>query len=287
MDTLLAKSPLWLAVVLALVLVELTWRVRGGRGYDKGTALTTLGLIAGNVPAAALNAIVLGGLFSATWAIAPVHLPLDNWKTWAAGFIAVEFAYYGFHRASHRVRWLWASHAVHHSAEQMTLLSSLRLGWTNLLSAGWVFYVPLTLIGFDPKLVVLLLAFNLRYQFFLHTEAKISLGPLEWLLNSPSHHRVHHGRNEAYLDRNYGGVLIVFDRLFGTFRAERSDEPVEFGLKGRAPEANPLRLVWREWSDVFAAMRTAGSVRSAVRVALSPPGEESPQSTPPPLAIVN
>ena len=135
--------------------------------------------------------------------------------------------------------------------------------------------------------MVLLLAFNLRYQFFLHTEAKISLGPLEWLLNSPSHHRVHHGRNEAYLDRNYGGVLIVFDRLFGTFRAERSDEPVEFGLKGRAPEANPLRLVWREWSDVFAAMRTAGSVRSAVRVALSPPDEESPQSTPPPLAIVN
>ena len=272
MDTLLANSPIWLVVILTLVLVEVVWRVRAGRGYDRRTALTTLGLVAGNIPAAALNALVLGAVYAAAWRIAPLHLPLDDWRTWAAGFVAVELAYYGFHRASHRMRWLWASHAVHHSSEQMTLLSSLRLGWTNLLSAGWVFYVPLILAGFDPKLVVLLLTLNLRYQFFLHTEAKISLGPLEWLLNSPSHHRVHHGRNDAYLDCNYGGVLIVFDRLFGTFRPEREDEPVEFGLKGRAADANPFKLVWREWADVFSAMRAAGSFGGAIRVAISPPG---------------
>lgn len=272
MDTLLTKSPLWLVVILTLVLVELVWRVREGHGYDRRTALTTLGLVAGNIPAAALNAVVLGGLYAAAWQVAPLHLPLDDWRTWAVGFVAVEFAYYWFHRASHRVRWLWASHAVHHSAEQMTLLSSLRLGWTNLLSAGWVFYVPLILVGFDPKLVVLLLTLNLRYQFFLHTEAKISLGPLEWLLNSPSHHRVHHGRNDAYLDCNYGGVLIVFDRLFGTFRPEREDEPVEYGLKGRTADANPFKLVWREWADVFRAMRAAKTVGGAIRIALSPPG---------------
>ncbi|MCA0356223.1 MAG: sterol desaturase family protein [Proteobacteria bacterium] len=272
MDTLLTNSPVWLVVILTLVLVELVWRMREGHGYDGRSALTTLGLVAGNIPAAALNAVVLGGLYTAAWRVAPIHLPLDDWWTWVLGFVAVEFAYYGFHRASHRVRWLWASHAVHHSSEQMTLLSSLRLGWTNLLSAGWAFYVPLILIGFDPKLVVLLLTLNLRYQFFLHTEAKISLGPLEWLLNSPSHHRVHHGRNDAYLDCNYGGVLIVFDRLFGTFRPEREDEPVEYGLKGRTADANPFKLVWREWADVFSAMRAAKTVGGAIRVALSPPG---------------
>ncbi len=272
MDALLTRSPAWLAVVLALVLVEIVWRVRSGRGYDRRNALTTLGLAAGNIPAAILNGLAIGAVFAAARKIAPVHLPLGDWKTWIAGFIAVEFAYYWFHRASHRVRWLWATHAVHHSPEEMTLLSSLRLGWTNLLSAGWLFYVPLVFVGFDPRLLVLLLALDLRYQFFLHTEAKLSFGPLEWLLNTPSHHRAHHGRNEAYLDSNYGGVVIIFDRLFGTFRAERAEEPVEFGLKGRAPELNPVRLAFREWRALYEDLIKAQGLRHAMRIALSPPG---------------
>lgn len=275
METLLTRSPVWLVVMLGLVLVELAWRMRTGRGYDRRTAMTTLGLVVGNIPAAMLNALGIGAIYALAWKLAPIHLPFSDWRIWVAGFFAVEFAYYWFHRASHRVRWLWASHAVHHSAEEMTLLSSVRLGWTNLLSAGFIFYVPLVLLGFDPRMVVILLVIDLRYQFFLHTEARISLGWLEYLLNSPSHHRVHHGRNDAYLDCNYGGILIIFDRWFGTFRPERDDEPVEFGLKGRTTENNPIRLVWREWADVFAAMRRSGSVARAVRIALSPPGTES------------
>jgi sterol desaturase/sphingolipid hydroxylase (fatty acid hydroxylase superfamily) len=276
MENLLTRSPGWLALVVALVLLEVVWRVRGGRGYDTRTAMTTLGLAAGNIPAALLNGLLIGAVFAAAWKVAPVHLPLDDWKTWVTGFVAVEFAYYWFHRASHRVRWLWATHAVHHSPEEMTLLSSLRLGWTNLLSAGWLFYAPLILMGFDPRLVALLLALDLRYQFFLHTEAKLWFGPLEWLLNTPSHHRAHHGRNEAYLDSNYGGVVIVFDRLFGTFRAERAEEPVEFGLKGRMPEPNPIRLAFREWRDLFADMLRAQGLHHAVRIALAPPGVTVP-----------
>jgi len=277
MEALLARSPAWLAIVVGLVLVEVAWRVRSGRGYDRRNALTTLGLAAGNVPAALLNGLVIGGVFAAAWKIAPVHLPLGDWKTWVAGFVAVEFAYYWFHRASHRVRWLWATHAVHHSPEEMTLLSSLRLGWTNLVSGGWLLYAPLVLVGFDPRLVVLLLALDLRYQFFLHTEAKLSFGPLEWLLNTPSHHRAHHGRNDAYLDCNYGGVVIVFDRIFGTFRPERADEPVEFGLKGRAPEPNPLRLTFREWRALLQDMTEAQGPRHALRIALSAPGVAVPR----------
>jgi len=266
----LARSPIFLALVVLLVGAELIWRRRSGRGYDWPTAKTTLGLAAGNVVAGALNAVVLGAAFTAVWAATPLRLPLDSPWTWLAGFLGVEFAYYWFHRASHRVRWLWATHAVHHSAEQLTLLSSLRLGWTNLVSLGWVFYLPLIALGFDPRLVVGLLLLNLRYQFFLHTEAIGTLGPLEWVLNTPANHRAHHAANDCYIDRNYGGVLIVFDRLFGTI-APRSGEPMRYGLAHRAHEPNPIRLSLREWRLMFAEMKRSGSVKGVFRVALSPP----------------
>jgi len=269
-----ARSPGWLAVVGLLALAELVWRLRTARGYDRRNALATLGLIAGGLPFAALSAMVLGGVFALAWRLAPVRLPLDDWRTWVVGFIAVEFAYYWFHRASHRVRWLWASHATHHSAEQMTLLSSFRLGWTSLFSAGWIFYLPLVLAGFDPRLVVGLLAFNLRYQFFLHTEAVGRLGPIEWLFNTPAHHRLHHASNTPYLDRNYGGVLIIFDRLFGTLGAERADEPIRYGLADRTPTANPVILAFREWALMLRDAWRARGFRRRLAVLFGPPGSE-------------
>ncbi|WCP12096.1 hypothetical protein sphantq_00493 [Sphingobium sp. AntQ-1] len=265
------RSPVWLAMMLALVLAEVAWRIRKGHGYDARTALTTLGIVAGNIPFAALNALLLGGLFTAAWTIAPIRLPFNDWRTWAAGFLAVEFAYYWFHRASHRVRWLWASHSVHHSATQMTLLSSLRLGWTNLFSAGWIFYVPLVFAGFDPRLVFGLLALNLRYQFFLHTEAVGRLGPMEWIFNTPAHHRLHHASNPAYIDRNYGGVLIVFDRLFGTLATERPDEPIRYGLAHREATANPIQLALREWSYIARDAAVARGPRQLARALFGAP----------------
>lgn len=251
------RSPLWLATMLALVLAEAAWRLARGRGYDGRAALTTLGLVLGNLPFAALNAGVLSLMFGAVWAAAPIHWPADHWATWTGGFLAVEFAYYWFHRASHRIRWLWASHSVHHSAEQMTLLASLRLGWTNLFSAGWVFYVPLIFAGLPPFVLVALLALNLRYQFFLHTEAVGRLGPLEWVFNTPAHHRLHHASNDAYIDKNYGGVLILFDRLFGTLAHEQADEPIRYGLAHRPAAANPIRLAFREWAMMLGEARGA------------------------------
>lgn len=256
------RSPLWLATMLALVLAEAAWRLARGRGYDGRAALTTLGLVLGSLPFAALNAGVLSLVFGAVWAAAPIHWPADHWATWAGGFLAVEFAYYWFHRASHRIRWLWASHSVHHSAEQMTLLASLRLGWTNLFSAGWVFYVPLIFAGLPPFVLVALLALNLRYQFFLHTEAVGRLGPLEWVFNTPAHHRLHHASNDAYIDKNYGGVLILFDRLFGTLAHEQADEPLRYGLAHRPATANPIRLAFREWAMMLGEARGAQGWRA-------------------------
>lgn len=253
----LERSPLWLATMLALVLAEAGWRLARGRGYNGRAALTTLGLVLGNLPFAAVNAAVLSLVFDAVQAAAPLHWRADHWATWAGGFLAVEFAYYWFHRASHRIRWMWASHSVHHSAEEMTLLASFRLGWTNLFSAGWVFYVPLIFAGLPPFVLVALLALNLRYQFFLHTEAVGKLGPIEWLFNTPAHHRLHHASNDAYVDKNYGGVLILFDRLFGTVAHEQAGETIRYGLAHRQMTANPIRLAFREWAMMLGEARSA------------------------------
>jgi sterol desaturase/sphingolipid hydroxylase (fatty acid hydroxylase superfamily) len=243
----MGKSPLWLAFVATMVTLEALLRLRSGYGYDRRTALASLGLILGGVPFAAFNGLIVAAIYSTIWTLAPLHLPLDDWRTWTTGFFLVELAYYWFHRASHRVRWLWASHSVHHSSEQLTLLSSFRLGWTSLLSAGWLFYAPLVFAGFDPSLVLGLLVFNLRFQTFLHTELIGRLGPLEWIFNTPAHHRLHHACNDAYIDRNYGGVLIIYDRLFGSLATERPDEPIRYGLAHRGPTTNPITIAFREW----------------------------------------
>lgn len=139
-------------------------------------------------------------------------------------------AYYWFHRFSHTVRWLWATHAVYHSASEFTLPAAVRLGWTGLFSLGWLIYLPLILTGFPPLMVATLLAANLLYQYTLHTEAIDRLGPLELVLNTPSHHRAHHASDVPFLDCNFGGMLIIYDRLFGTFRRESDGGGLTYGL---------------------------------------------------------
>ena len=247
----LGRSPGFLLVMLVCVLLEWLWRRRIARvGYDGRGALASLAVGIGNVLAGALSGLALASLFAAISRLAPVHWPVRDWRVWLAGFVAVEFAYYGYHRCSHTIRWMWANHAVHHTPEQMTLLSAVRLGWTHLLSFGWVFYVPLVLAGLDPRMVFALLAFDLHYQFFLHTEAVGRLGVLEWVLNTPAHHRVHHASNAQCLDKNYGGVLIIYDRVFGTFARAPADEPLRYGLLAKAPTYNPVRILFREWLDI-------------------------------------
>lgn len=249
-------SPLFLSIAAVAILAELIWRLRTGRGYDGRAALTTAGLVAGNLIVGTLHAVVLATAFGLVWSQVPHRFLTDQWHSWALGFFAVEFAYYWFHRASHRVRWLWATHNVHHSAEQLTFLSSLRLGWTNTLSLGWLFYLPVIAMGFDPRIVVILLAINLNYQFFLHSEAIPRLGRVEWVFNTPHHHRAHHASNPEFLDRNFGGMLIVWDRLFGTIAPE-SDVIKRYGLAGKAREDNPFRVATREWALVLTDFRNA------------------------------
>ncbi len=271
-STLLDRSPLFFGVVLLVIGLEMLWRTRSGRGYDFGATAATVGVAVGQAVSSALGGVLVGAVLLGLWALTPLAWPLDDWRVWVVGFFLVEFAYYWQHRWSHTIRWMWATHAVHHSPNQMTLPASVRLGWTGWLSGTWVPFAPLVLLGFHPLLVGTLLVINLRYQFFLHTEAVGKLGPLEWVFNTPSHHRVHHGANPAYLDKNFGGVLIVFDRLFGTFAAERDAEPVRYGLTDPLTSNNPFVIAFREWGRLFGEVWSARSLGSAWRAAFGRPG---------------
>lgn len=268
----LVSLPWLLPLALSLVVIELAWRLLMARkGYNFRSAGSTLAIALGHTLTDGLSALILTPLFALVWSLAPWHFPIHDWRSWAISFFVVEFAYYWFHRLSHQVRWMWASHAVHHTPEELTLLSAIRLGWTNLISAGWLVYLPVMWLGFDPRMVIALLALDLRFQFFLHTEARITLGPLEWILNTPSHHRVHHASNAPYIDKNYGGALIIFDRMFGTFAAEREDEPLRYGLAHPLGTDNPIRLALGEWRRLLIDLRHAPNWYVAVRIALGRP----------------
>jgi sterol desaturase/sphingolipid hydroxylase (fatty acid hydroxylase superfamily) len=174
-------------------------------------------------------------------------VPLDTVTSVVLLVILQDFSYYWFHRASHRIRWFWATHAIHHSSNELNLAASYRFGWTGRLTGAGLFYVPMIWLGFAPGPVFIAGGFGLLYQFWIHTEWIPKLGWLEYVLNTPSHHRVHHAANPEYLDRNYGGILIVWDRLFGTFVSERDDVPCRYGLVTPLRSNNPVVIAFHEW----------------------------------------
>ncbi|MBI1860854.1 MAG: sterol desaturase family protein [Deltaproteobacteria bacterium] len=182
-------------------------------------------------------------------------------------FLVVEFVYYWFHRLSHEVRWLWATHSVHHSATHLNLSASYRLGWTSFISGAWVFWLALVWLGVHPLPILALMGINLAYQFWLHTETVPPLRGLEYLLNTPSLHRVHHASNPEYLDRNYGGVLMIYDLIFGTFKSERGDISIRYGLAGVRTSLNPIRIAFQEWvwigRDLWKARTLSAQVHAA------------------------
>ncbi|CAG9836311.1 unnamed protein product [Diabrotica balteata] len=169
-----------------------------------------------------------------------INLPWNNSMTWYVAAIGVDFCYYWVHRACHEVHILWAQHQVHHSSEEFNLAVGLRQsffhGW-----CGFMFYLPLAFV-IPPAHFVTHQQFNLLYQFWIHTVTVTTLGPLEYIFNTPQHHRVHHGSNIYCLDKNFGGVLIIWDRLFGTFASEKKDEEIIYGLVFNQPSFNPLHL---------------------------------------------
>jgi sterol desaturase/sphingolipid hydroxylase (fatty acid hydroxylase superfamily) len=214
------------------------------------------------IPVKLLRPVTVLPLAYLVWSHRVATVPLNTAWGWIAAFAGVELAYYWMHRLSHEVRWLWASHVVHHTPAHIHLASAFRLGATEIISGNWLFYFPLYWLGLNPLAVAGLQAINLSYQFWLHTDLVGRLGPLEWVFNTPSHHRVHHASNREYLDRNFGGILIVWDRLFGTFAAERREIPIVYGLVHPIGSLNPLRIAFHEWSAIARDVSRARSWRA-------------------------
>jgi sterol desaturase/sphingolipid hydroxylase (fatty acid hydroxylase superfamily) len=205
------------------------------------------------------------------------ELERTPWLHWTVALLGVDFLYYVWHRAGHEVRVLWAIHAVHHQSEDMNLGVALR---QPALQAPTVvlFFLPLAGLGVTPLALTVAYACNLIYQFFVHTQAVRSLGPLEWLLNTPSHHRVHHGCDGQYLDKNYGGMLIVWDRCFGTFTAER--EAPRYGVTTPLASFNPLWANLIELVLLVRQSRQVASTRELFRLWFGHPAATLPKPSP-------
>jgi len=217
------------------------------------------------------------GLFTAyfyLWAyeIAPYKMPMNYWWAWLILLFADDFAYYWFHRVSHEVRFFWNFHVVHHSSNQYNLSVAVRQSWFSGV-AHWIFYIPLALLGFPFWAFVTMHGLNLIYQFWIHTQRIKRLGFLELILNTPSHHRVHHGVNDKYLDKNYAGIFIIWDRMFGTFVKET--ETPRYGIIKPLNSYNMLWINTHGWAEMFAAIRQRKSFRDKVRCVFGNPNMDS------------
>lgn len=204
-------------------------------------------------------------------------MALTGWQTVLLLFIGQEFCYYWFHRASHRVRWFWCNHAVHHSPNDLNLSAAYRIGLFGKFTGTFAFFAPLVWLGFEPKLVMLTLTMNLLYQFWIHATWLPKLGWLEYVLNTPSAHRVHHASNPQYLDANFGGVLIIFDRLFGTYVPERADLPPIYGLVKPMMSYNPLRVELSQWVWLAQDLAKSRSLKDVLGYLLMPPSWQPAQ----------
>ena len=192
-----------------------------------------------------------------------------QWWAWLLVFFADDLTYYWFHRTSHECRLFWASHVVHHSSQRYNLGTALRQTWTGTLMS-WVFWLWMPLAGFPPLMILTMQSISLLYQFWIHTELVRRMGPLEAVMNTPSHHRVHHGSNHEYLDRNHAGILIIWDRMFGTFVPEQ--EKVVYGLTKNINSYNPFRIAFHEWIDIWRDVRQAPTWRLKLRYVFGRPG---------------
>ncbi|MGX9517710.1 sterol desaturase family protein [Vibrio mediterranei] len=275
----LVQNPEWLLIVLAplfviMMVLEYWLGQRGNR--LPSSAQYSLKELACNFSLAGLHQLtdLVAGLF-----IAKLYLLVFGWKLFdikmslgmfLALMVLQDFFYYWFHRASHRIRWMWAAHVVHHSSENMNFSTAFRQSLMYPLAGMWLFWMPLVIIGFDPKWVVFVVLLNLGLQFFVHTQWIRRLGPLEWVINTPSHHRVHHGVNAQYIDKNYAGILIIWDRMFGTFEPEV--EEVRYGISKPVNSFNPITVTFAEWKDMLNDLsRKDLTLRAKIKMILSPP----------------
>jgi sterol desaturase/sphingolipid hydroxylase (fatty acid hydroxylase superfamily) len=260
-------------VFLALIGVELAVGLaRGRNGYRLSDALSSIGLGVMSRIVGLFTALLTLGIYA--WVhdrFAIVQLPTDSAWTWLAALVAYDFLYYWHHRAGHRVALLWAAHVVHHQSEDYNLSTALRQTSSGWL-AGWIFYLPMALAGFPPLVFGVVALIDLLYQFWVHTEQVGRLGWFDRWFCAPSNHRVHHAVNDRYLDRNYGGVFIVWDRVFGTYAQEDRAEPCVYGTRAPLRSWNPVQANLQVYAELARDAARARRWADKVRVWWKPPG---------------
>ena len=259
--------------VLAMLLEFFVASTKNIKSYTAKDAFSSIAMGLGNV---------FIGLVSKLFVFAALYYVYENFRvftipiTWWSFIILIfldDFSYYWFHRTSHENRFFWASHVVHHSSKHYNLSTALRQTWTGSFYS-FIFWLWLPLIGFHPGIIIFQMSISLLYQFWIHTEL-IQKTPkwIEFFFNTPSHHRVHHGSNPIYLDRNHAGILIIWDKLFGTFQPELKSEKVQYGLVVNIKTYNPIFIAFNEWGALFKDLNTKNiSVRDRIRYLYKPPG---------------
>ena len=258
-------------IVLAMILLEVLFSSLNNKNlYKKEDTLCTVGLLTGNI----LMVFILKGATLALhfylyqFKLFNISEILPIWVLWILTFVMIDFVFYFYHRISHRVNFLWAIHMSHHSSEEMNFAVSFRQAWFGPVSKI-PFFMTLPLLGFDPTIIAVAGVISTLWGIVGHTQIIGNLGPLEWIFNTPSHHRVHHGANPQYIDKNYGNLLIIWDRMFGTFEPE--DEPVKFGLVRNVNTFNPTKITFMGWIDIFKNMKNASNLSEAIYFLLGPP----------------
>lgn len=259
-------------VFLLTILLE-AWLAhrRGLAVYDVPDAVTSMQMGVLSQVAGVFTTFATLGIYTVVHErVAPWTWPIDSPWAWLAALLVYDLCYYGFHRASHEVGILWAAHVVHHSSERYNLSTALRQSSTTAL-LGWLFYLPMAVLGVPPLMFLVVGLIDLLYQYWVHTQLVGRLGVLDRILVTPSNHRVHHGQNDWCLDRNYGGILIVWDRLFGTFADERDDEPIVYGVRTPLASYDPVWGNLHHYAALARAASRSGGPLAALRVLLASP----------------
>ena len=260
-------APTVLAMIFAELLVS-NWQNK--KYYNQEDTLCTIGLLVGNIIVAfSIKGLILAFHFYLyQFKILELASILPLWAMWLLTFIMIDLVFYVYHRMSHRVRFLWAIHLSHHSSKEMNFAVSFRQAWFGPISKI-PFFMALPLLGFDPTIIAVTGVISTLWGIVGHTQIIGKLGPLEWIFNTPSHHRVHHGSNKQYIDKNYGNLLIIWDRMFGTFESE--EEPVKFGLVNNVNTFNPTKITFMAWMSMIEDIKSKTNFSEMLRTILGPP----------------
>tara|TARA_A100000164_G_scaffold232286_1_gene206132 strand:- start:129 stop:971 length:843 start_codon:yes stop_codon:yes gene_type:complete len=265
-------------IILALIFFEVfisNWQSKSF--YKAGDTYCTSGLLFGNIIMGFVikSSIVAFHFVLYKYRFFDLMSSMPIWLLWVLTFILIDLVFYIYHRMSHRVRFLWTVHMSHHSSEEMNFAVSFRQAWFGPISKI-PFFMVLPILGLDPLMIAVAGVVSTLWGVVGHTQIIGKLGPLEWVFNTPSHHRVHHGSNPEYIDKNYGNLFIIWDRIFGTFEPE--NKPVEYGLVNNVNTFNPIKITFMGWEKLFKDIRNSESFKETIGLIFGPPETHSKET---------